>query len=157
MAKIKSFMKNKGVTLVELLVYIGIFSIILFIISSSSFYLQKIIQNNNQNYYIKNQIYYNFNVLQQYLNKSYVELSGNDLKFFDKNKRLILTQKIENNHIKNIYQNKNFIIDEYSNFQKYEISLIDKGRVIMFNISWLDNRNKIQNLTEYLIVINQNL
>lgn len=157
MAKIKSFMKNKGVTLVELLVYIGIFSIILFIISSSSFYLQKIIQNNNQNYYIKNQIYYNFNVLQQYLNKSYVELSGNDLKFFDKNKRLILTQKIENNHIKNIYQNKNFIIDEYSNFQKYEISLIDKGRVIMFNISWLDNRNKIQNFTEYLIVINQNL
>ncbi len=153
MAKVKS----RGVTLVELLVYIGVFSIIFLIISSSSFYLQKIIQNNNQNYYIKNQIYYNLNILQQYLNKSYVELSNNDLKFFNKNKNLILTHKIENNYIKNIYQNKNFVIDKYLNFQKYEISLIDNGRVIRFDISWLDNRGKVRNLIEYLIVINQNL
>ena len=157
MAKIKLSIKNKGVTLIELLVYIAVFSIIFLIISSSSFYLQKIIQNNNQNYYIKNQIYFNLNILQQYLNKSNIQLSGNNLLFFDKNKRLILTQKLENNHLKNIYQNKNFVIDQYSNFHKYEISLLDKGRVIKFDISWLDNRGKVQNLTEYLIVINQNL
>lgn len=157
MAKIKSFMINRGVTLVELLVYISVFSIIFLIISSSSFYLQKIIQNNNHNYYVKNQIYFNLNILQRYLNKSSVKLLNNDLKFFDKNKNLILTQKIENNHIKNIYQNKDFILDQYMSLEKYEISLIDNGRVIKFDISWLDNRGKIQNLIEYLIVINQNL
>jgi prepilin-type N-terminal cleavage/methylation domain-containing protein len=153
MAKIIT-QNNKGLTLIELLIYMSIFSIIFSMITSSVFYLQKIIQNNNQNYYIKNRIYFNLNILQQYLYSSGIEVVNNDLKIFDKNNSLILTQKIENKQIKNIYQNKNFIIDGFLNFEKYTVSSIDKGRVLRFDISWVDSRGKVQNLTEYLIVIN---
>ena len=156
MAKIKT-QKNKGITLIELLIYMSIFSIICLMISSSMFYLQKIIQNNNQNYYIKNQIYFNLNILQQYLYKSHVDIDNNNLKIFDKNNNLILIQGIENNKIKNIYQNKSFIMDDDLKLEKYEISFIEKDRLIKFDISWLDNRGKYQNIIEYLIVINQNL
>lgn len=155
--KIKQNIHSNGLTLIELLIYMSIFSIIFIIITSSVFYLQKIIQNNNQNYYVKNQIYTNLNILQQYLYKTHIEMAGNDLKFFDKNNNLILTQKIENKQIKNIYPNKSFIIDDYLNFEKYEISLIDNGKVLRFGISWFDSRGKVQNIVEYLIVINLNI
>lgn len=157
MAKIKLIKKHKGVTLVELLIYMSIFSIICLMVTSSVFYLQKIIQNNNQNYYVKNHIYINLNILQQYLYSSSVKIVDNELKIFDKNNNLILTQIIDNKQIKNIYHNKNFVIDEYLNFEKYEINLIENNRLIKFEITWLDSRGKVQNLTEYLVVINQNL
>lgn len=149
--------KKKGLTLIELLIYMSIFSIICLMITSSVFYLQKIIQNNNQNYYVKNHIYSNLNILQQYLYRSSVKVVNNDLKIFDKNNNLILTQKIDNKQIKNIYQNKNFVIDEYLNFEKYEVNLIENNRLIKFDISWTDSRGKLQNLTEYLVVINTNI
>ncbi len=147
---------KKGLTLIELLIYMSIFSIICLMVTSSVFYLQKIIQNNNQNYYVKNHIYFNLNILQQYLYNSSVKIVDNELKIFDKNNNLILTQKIDNKHIKNIYQNKTFIIDEYLNFEKYEISLTENNRLLKFDITWSDNRGKLQHLTEYLVVINQN-
>jgi competence protein ComGC len=156
MAKIIT-QNKKGLTLVELLIYMSIFSIICLIVTSSVFYLQKIIQNNNQNYYVKNYIYFNLNILQKYLYSSSVKIVDNELKIFDKNDDLILTQKIDNKQIKNIYQNKNFVIDEYLNFEKYEINLIENNRLIKFDISWIDSREKLQNLTEYLVVINRNL
>jgi hypothetical protein len=92
--------------------------------------------------------------LQQYLYSLNIEVINNELKIFDKNNNLILTQKVENKQIKNIYQNKNFVIDEYLNLEEYTVSLIDKDRVLRFDISWVDSRGKIQNLIEYLIVIN---
>lgn len=156
MAKITT-QNNRGLTLIELLIYMSIFSIICLIVSSSVFYLQKIIQNNNQNYYTKNQIYFNLNILQQHLYSTHVEIIDGDLNFFDKNNNLFLTQKIENKQIKNIYQSKNFVIDEYLNLEEYKIELIDKNRLLKFDISWFDNRGKIQNITEYLIVINLNM
>jgi competence protein ComGC len=156
MAKIIT-QNKKGLTLIELLIYMSIFSIICLMVTSSVFYLQKIIQNNNQNYYVKNHIYFNLNILQQYLYSSSVKIVDNELKIFDKNNDLILTQRIENKQIKNIYQNKSFVIDNYSNFEKYEVKLIGNNRLIKFDIWWTDSRGKVQNLTEYLIVINQNL
>ena len=156
MAKIIT-QNNKGLTLIELLVYMGIFSIICLMVGSSMFYLQKIIQNNNQNYYIKNQTYFNLNILQQYLYSSSVKIVDNELRIFDKNNNLALTQKMDNKQIKNFYSNKSFVIDEYLNFEKYEINLIENNRLIKFDISWVDSRGKSQNLTEYLVVINLNM
>ncbi len=127
---------------------------IFLMIMSSVFYLQKIIQNNNQNYYVKNQLYQNLNLLQQYLYKSSVVTDGQSLKFFDKNNTLILTQKLEQNQIKNIYSNKTITQIEYVNLQTYTVQLMNNDRVLKIEISWLDSRGKVQNLTEYLIVIN---
>lgn len=156
MAKIIS-QKNKGLTLIELLVYMGIFSIICLMVSSSVFYLQKIIQNNNQNYFIKNQVYYNLNILQQYLYYTRVEIKAGDLNFFDKNNMHVLTQKIENKQVKNIYKDKSFVINDNLNLEKYDITFTDKDRLIRFDISWVDNRGKTHNFTEYLVVINHNM
>lgn len=149
--------KNEGLTLVELLIYMSIFSIMLLMINSSVFYLQKIIQNNNNNYHIKNQIYFNLNILQQYLYKNSVNIQNQSLNLFNKNDDLILTQKIENHQIKNIYQNKEFepLYNVY--LEKYNLSLIENNHLLKIEISWKDNRGKIQDLIEYLIVINQNI
>jgi competence protein ComGC len=154
MAKINN---NKGLTLVELLLYMSIFSILFLTITSSVFYLQKIIQNNNQNYYVKNQIYTNLNILQQYMYKNLVTVEGQDIKIFTKTGNLILTQKIEKYQLKNIYSNSEFVINDKIFFTNYNISMIEKNRLIKFEISWLDSRGKTQNFTEYIVVINQNL
>jgi uncharacterized protein YnzC (UPF0291/DUF896 family) len=151
---------NKGLTLVELLLYMSIFSILFLTITSSVFYLQKIIQNNNQNYYIKNQIYTNLNILQEYMYKNRVELDSQDLqtiKIIDKNGNTVLTQKIENNQLKNIYSNSEFVVNEKIFFTIYNLSLLEKDRLLKFEISWLDSRGKLQNFIEYIIVINHNL
>ena len=140
----------------ELLVYMGIFSIIFLFIMSSVFYLQKIIQNNNENYYVRNQIYSNLNILQQYLQKSRVELEGSNLKLFNKNNILVLTLEVTNGQPKNLYSSKSFDTFRYLHFEKYEIQLIDEGGMLQVDISWLDGRKKVQNLREYLIVINRN-
>jgi type II secretory pathway pseudopilin PulG len=154
MAKIN---KNKGLTLVELLLYMSIFSILFLTITSSVFYLQKIIQNNNQNYYVKNQIYTNLNILQQYMYKNLVTVEGQEIKIFTKTGDLILTQKIEKYQLKNIYTNSEFFINDKIFFTNYNISQIEKNRLLKFEISWLDSRGKSQNFTEYIVVINQNL
>ncbi len=157
MAKINLQQNQKGITLIEILMYMSIFLLISVVTMSSVFYLQKIIQNNNQNYYIKNQIYTNLNILQLYMYKNHVTLRGQDLIIFSKNGELMLTQKIENNSLKNIYQNKQFFIDEKISFTKYDIYQLEKNRLLKFDISWLDNRGKQQNLIDYLVVINSNL
>jgi prepilin-type N-terminal cleavage/methylation domain-containing protein len=157
MVKIIKKIQNKGLTLIELLIYMSIFSIILLMINSSVFYLQKIIQNNNNNYRIKNQIYFNLNILQQYLYKNSVSVQDKNLNLFNKNNDLILTQKMENSQIKNIYQNKEFEPLYSVYLEKYNVSLIDNNHLLKIEISWKDNRGKIQNLIEYLIVINQNI
>ena len=150
-------LKNKGLTLIELILYMSIFSMIFLMIMSSVFYLQKIIQNNNQNYYVKNQVYENLTILQQYLYKSHITITNQNLNFFDKNNRQILTQKLDQKHIQNVYSNKTVTPIQYINFEGYNLQLLDNGRVLKIEISWFDNRRKLQVLTEYLIVINQNL
>lgn len=157
MDKIIKKTQNGGLTLIELLIYMSIFSIILLMINSSVFYLQKIIQNNNNNYYIKNQIYFNLNMLQQYLYENSVSIQNQSLSLFNKNDDLILAQKMENSQIKNIYQNKEFESLYNVYLEKYNLSLIDDNHLLKIEISWKDNRGKIQNLIEYLIVINQNI
>ncbi|MBC7766704.1 prepilin-type N-terminal cleavage/methylation domain-containing protein [Arenimonas sp.] len=150
-------LKNKGLTLIELILYMSIFSMIFLMIMSSVFYLQKIVQNNNQNYYVKNQVYENLTILQQYLYKSHITITNKNLNFFDKNNKQILTQKLDQKHIQNVYSNKTVTPIQYINFEGYNLQLFDNGRVLKIEISWFDNRRKLQVLTEYLIVINQNL
>jgi len=148
---------NKGISLIELIVYMSIFFVIFTMITYSTFYMQKIIQNNNQNYYVKNQIYFNINILQQYLFKTTVKLYNNELKFYDKNHNLILTQVFENNQLKNIYKYKSFNAIDNVNFKDIKIDILENNTIIKYEVSWLDNNNKTHSITEYLIVINQNM
>ena len=155
MAKINT--KNRGITLIELILYMSIFSIIFLTIMSSVFYLQKIIQTNNQNYYIKNQIYDNINILQQYLYKSQVSITSHTLTLLDKNNTLILNQTLQHGQLKNRYGNKTITIMEQVIFKAFNLEMLDNNRVLKIEFSWLDSRGKTQSLVEYLIVINQNL
>ena len=124
---------------------------------SSVFYLQKIIQTNNQNYYIKNQIYDNINILQQYLYKSQVSITSHTLTLLDKNNTLILNQTLQHGQLKNRYGNKTITIMEQVIFKAFNLEMLDNNRVLKIEFSWLDSRGKTQSLVEYLIVINQNL
>jgi len=152
MAQIRSY--QKGTTLIELLVYMGIFSIMMLMVSSSIFYLQKIIKNNNHNYYVKNQIYTNLTILQHHLDNASMTLENDELKLFSKTGKLIMSQKIQDGQPQFIYRDKNFNPYHLIDFQTYHMALIDKNRVVQIEISWLDMRGKPQTLVEYLIVIN---
>lgn len=148
-------LKNRGLTLIELILYMSIFCFIFLVMMSSVFYLQKIIETNNQNYYVKSQMYRHLNILQSYLYKSHIAIENDNLNFFDTNNDLILTQKLEENSIKNVYRHKTLNAIEYVNFQSYTFELIDMNRILKIEFSWLDNRRKLQNFTDYLIVINR--
>ncbi len=148
-------LKNKGLTLIELILYMGIFCFIFLVMMSSVFYLQKIIESNNREYYVKNQIYTNLNILQQYLYKSHITIENQNLNFFDKHDTLILTQTFEQDQMRNIYQDKAFFPMEYIDFESYNLELLDSGRVLKVEYTWLNNRGKTQKITDYLIVINQ--
>lgn len=149
---------KKGLTLIELIIYIGIFSFIFITIISSLFYIQKIIQNNNQNYYEKNQIYNNLNTLQQYLFLFSIKIEDDELNFFDKDNNLVFTQKVEGNVLKNIYPNgKVFEAIPYINVDNLNIYMMNRDRVLRYRIIWKDTTNRYKEITEYLIVINQNM
>ncbi len=149
--------RNKGITLVELLVYMAIFSIIFLSILSSVFYLQKIIQDNNQNYYVKNQIYFNLNILQEYLYNSQIKIENNELQISDGSDNLIMTQYLASSTLKNKYVNKEIDPLPLVQLETYAFELTDNNRILKFETSWKNNRNKIQTLTEYLVVINHKL
>lgn len=156
MAQIKTS-SCKGITLVELLLYMSIFSIIFVMTLSSIFYMQKIIQHNNQDFYIKNQLYVNLDILQQYFELASVKIIGNELNLFDKSGALILAQKYENGHLSNIYKTKRFDVLRDVQITNYHPTLLSNGTLLKLDISYLDARQKPQILTEYLIVISRNL
>jgi Tfp pilus assembly protein PilE len=155
MAKIKQ--ASRGITLIELLVYMGIFSLLFLVISSSVFYMQKIIQSNNQDFYVKNQIYRNLDILQQYLKKCSVVVLSGEVRFLDKNNNVVLTQKLAQNHLVNVYRDKSFDPINGIKIDGYQASIIENGRVLQIVFSYTDARGKSQRLTEYLIVIRRNL
>lgn len=155
MAKIRQ--GSRGITLIELLVYMGIFSLLFVVITSSVFYMQKIIQSNNQDFYVKNQIYNNLDILQQYLRKSGVVVSNGEVRFLDKDNNTILTQKLMESHLVNTYRDKSFDPIHGIKIEGYQASIIENGRVLQIDFSYTDARGKSQKLTEHLIVIRQNL
>jgi prepilin-type N-terminal cleavage/methylation domain-containing protein len=145
---------QKGMTLIELLVYMSMFSIMMLTVTSSLFYLQKIIQNNNHNYYVKNQIYRNLAILQEHLRDSSIVLDNQELSLFSKNGTAAMAHHLEDDQPVFVYRDKKFNPYHQINFQGYSMSLVDKNRLLKFEISWLDTRGRRQVLVEYLIVIN---
>ena len=149
---------KKGITLIELIIYMGIFSFIFITTISSLFYIQKIIQSSNESYYTKNQIYNNLNILQQYLFSFSVTVENGELNFFDQYNNLVFTQKVEGNVLKNIYPSgKVFESMPYINIDNLYFDMMNRDEVIRYVIIWKDNDNKHKQITEYLIVINKNM
>ena len=150
---------NKGFTLIELLMYMSILSIMLLSIISSFIYFQKIIQNNNYNYFIRNQIYGQLNVVQQYLLNNRAVLHNDVLTIFDRYDNQIYDLDVSSNKIRNIYQLKgyDFYLLENTNFKNIKTEYLSNYRIIKYEFSWLDMFNREQYLTEYLIVINQKM
>lgn len=149
--------QNKGISLIELILYMSIFMFVFTTVISSTLYIQKMIQNNNYNYYVKNQFYMNFDILQQYLYRNRVEFDGVNIYFFDKNNVKIFTQNIENNNIKNIYRDKDISILEGVSIKQINIEFLENNRLLSYSIYWLDQLGKERFLTEHFIVINQNM
>jgi hypothetical protein len=61
------------------------------------------------------------------------------------------------NQLVNTYRDKNFDPINGIKIDGYEASIIENGRVLQIDFSYTDARGKPQVLTEYLIVIRQNL
>ncbi len=150
---------NKGFTLIELLMYMSILSIMLLSIISSFIYFQKIIQNNNHNYFIRNQIYVQLNVVQQYLLNNRAVLHNDVLTIFDRYDNQTYDLDVSSNKIRNIYQLKgyDFYLLENTNFKNIKTEYLSNYRIIKYEFSWPDMFNREQYLTEYLIVINQKM
>ncbi len=149
---------SKGFTLIELIIYIGILSIILLSSISSLIHFQKIIQNYNQNYFIKNQIYVNLNIIQQYFLNNQFSFENNNLSFYKDNLK-INTFVFSDNKINSLYysNNKNISILENINFVNIKSEYVLNTRAIKFEFTWKDMFNREKKVTEYLIVINRKM
>ncbi len=149
---------KKGISLIELIIYISIFSIISIMITESLFYIQKIIQNNNQNYYIKNQIYNNLNILQQYLLSNRAEVVDEHISILDRNNNIIFEQILEDGEYKNIYNSRlQFKPMENIKIENIKIEFTEENRLIRYQISYKDQYQRVHDMTDYLIVINRNM
>ncbi len=155
MAKIK----NKGFSLIELIMYISILSIVFLSIISSFLYFQKIIQNNNYNYFVRNEIYRQLNIAEQYLINNKSILHNDMLTIFNKEGSQIYDFDVSANKIRNIYLNKGFefFTLENTNFVSTKAEYLSNYRIIKYEFKWKDMFNREQLLMEYLIVINQKM
>ncbi len=158
MDKIIKQKQQKGITILELIIYMSILSVVLSIAFSSMFYIQKIIENNNYNYYVKNQLYKNFNVLQKYLYKYRlnIDTENKNISILGKDNKIILKQVLDNNNIKNIYEKSQFYPYEFLKLNNLDLKMINDN-ILELKYYWTDNRGNTHMLTDYLIVINQNL
>lgn len=64
------FPRNKGITLIELLVYMSLFAILIIILFSTVFYIQQIFSNKKVESVMRIQVYEHLHLLQQYTEKA---------------------------------------------------------------------------------------
>ncbi len=150
---------KKGITLIELLIYMAGFSILLTGFLSTSMYLQKQIQQQIFIYKAKECIYIKLDILQQYLNiAESVEIQDKSIRLLFNNKSVELgLNSIGNLEIRYIHAGVRKIISECTAIKLSNILFtmnknsrtISAKNDIQVQIEFMDIRKKIINIQEH--------
>lgn len=160
---------KKGMTLVELILYMGLFALIILLVFSTTFYLQKLFEDKLGEYAIRRDVYMHLRILQEYLvGTERIELGDNSFIFYMKNDSLQeIRQTLENGKINmeyrytDISKNKKFVVYELDIFDSFQLSassstlptLYVESRVKAL-IRWKNTRHKELEITEFLTIPN---
>ncbi len=151
---------KKGFTLIELVLYMGIFALLVSGVLYSSFYLQNIMHFNSIEYKANEEMYRHLALLQQYVkNAVKIEISTTTIHMHTDNG--LITQELSNGSIRMKYQFHSkpvidFEIYPYTQFTKfsfikdeYNDSVQEKNR-LKIEIERVNSRGEIRRLKEYI-------
>ncbi|MES2986026.1 MAG: prepilin-type N-terminal cleavage/methylation domain-containing protein [Patescibacteria group bacterium] len=105
---------KKGFTLIELVLYMGVFTILVVGILYTSMYIQKVLQDSAVRYEIDEIIYRQLALLQNHITlATHIEVSTSSIRMYSQNS--IVTQELRSGIL--------FMIYEYGNGQKKEFAI----------------------------------
>lgn len=152
---------KQGVGFIELIVYMGIFMILLCGVLYTALYLGKILEYNTLEYKAGEQIYRQLDLLQQHLVKATkVEVGSSSLKVYGSYG--YIEHYIQDNilHMKYVYvgkADKDMIVYPYVKFEKFSF-VREVGHETMFgnSVIWVevkrvDSRGRVKVLKEWLL------
>lgn len=152
--------QKRGVTLIELVLYMGLFVILATGVLYSAVYLQSVLQYNTLEYTADEQVYRQLGLLQQYMsNSTKVEVSSSSLQIHGKYG--YVEQYTSNNflHMKYVYvgkPEKDIILYPYLKLEKFAFfreighETLFGNSVIWVKVERKDGRGKIKILHEWL-------
>ncbi len=153
--------QNKGTTLIELIIYMGLFVILVGGVLYSAFYLQNILQYNAYEYKAEEQIYRQLRLVQQHMDlATSVEISSSSLKIH--NPHGYIEPYLQNHtlHIKYTYPTKptlDIVPYPYLKFQQFSFTQetghesLSGNSIIWVDIERVDSKNKLKKLKEWLV------
>lgn len=152
----------KGFTLLELVLYMSIFTILVGGVLYSSFYLQKVLEFNSVEYATKEQIYRNLELLQQHAQiATKIEITTSSIKIT--NTHGYVEQTLENGIIYMKYghanqKEKSFTPFPYMIFEQFSFEKADRQNTVLtksiltIHTKRQNMRNKTVESREYILV-----
>lgn len=159
---IKYNVQSRGFTLVELILYMGLFTVLVSGVLYSSFYLQSVLQYNSTEYKAQENIYRQLELLQHHLAQATkVEVSTSSIRMY--NSHGYVVQGLHSGILHMIYTyegkpEKDIDIYPFMNFSEFSFkreivrdTLLTKS-VVHVHIERVDIRGKVKGIDEYFIV-----
>ncbi|MEN9604409.1 MAG: hypothetical protein RJB39_94 [Candidatus Parcubacteria bacterium] len=168
-------LQRQGITLIELILYMSLFAILVSIVFSTVFYLQKLFTNKKIEYIVRAEIYEQLNLLQQHLVLTQrVEVGPEDITLYmygstDPRAVVKIRQYIDGGRLVMEYLHndpgldKKIYVHEYTVLQDLSFSLIDivgglntfsRQSVLAAHITWKNSRQKTILIDETLYIPN---
>lgn len=153
---------KKGFTLLELVLYMGIFTVLVGGVLYSSFYLQELMQYNSIEYKTKEQIYRHLTVLQEFGKiATGIEIGTSSLKLINMNG--YVEQVLENSHIHLKFVHKDgFKIEftelPFTKFEEFNFKRADRQDtfftkcVLQIEAMRKNSKNKLVYLVDFLLI-----
>lgn len=167
--------RNKGITLIELLLYMSLFTVLILIVFSTVFYVQRIFADKKGEYIIRTQVHDHMRLLQQHLmNTEYIALDDDELTLYmytDPNPQALtaIHQYIEEERLilEYFYNNpalyKKIVVFEFSRFERFgfvwlgvlqDSNTVSRQSLLNVSIVWKNNAQKIIYMYEDIYIPN---
>ena len=160
---------KKGMTLVELILYMGLFTLLILLVFSTTFYMQKLFEDKLGEYAVRRDMYMHLRMLQEYLAVTErIDIEENSFTLHMKNNSLIkIRQTLENGKINLAYiysdvsKNKRFAAYQSDIFDQFQLTIASSTlptlhtlSTIRADIGWKNMRHKELQIIEFLAIPN---
>lgn len=153
---------QKGFTLLELILYMSVFTILVGGVLYSSFYLQNVLQYNSSEYTSKESVYRQLTLLEEYAKHATgIEYSSTSLKIITKNSYMEQILKDEVLVVRFGHLQKveiQFVQFPYMKFQEFSFKRGEKEdtyltkSILYADIKWKNSKQKSGSLVDFLLI-----
>lgn len=157
----QSINTKSGVTLIELVLYMGIFTILVTGVLYSALYMQKILEYNAVEYKSQEQLYRQLGLLQEHMSSAtQVEIGNSSLRIYNRFGYVEQVVQEKTLHMKYVYVGKSDIdiipypylrLEKFSFTSEIGHETLFGNSVLSVEIERLDPKGKIKILREWLV------